>query len=212
MPSRLLLTSLTSLSLALAASWSTTGMAEGLRELPFDPAKISRLSLDGLPRSLALAGGGGIWLGYDLERARLFRVWRAGAGQHGLSVSSFTAKPVGERLFAGPVDDSAPPWRWRRATGLVVPKLRYLGCRDGGSFFELSWELRDGEDRLVLRERVSAGGETATRELRAEGLAEGEALLPPEDLAERWAPSPATGTVTGRELSGNAWHRFEWTP
>lgn len=180
-------------------------------DAPFDPAKICRLSLDGLPRSLALAAGdSGIWLGYDLERARLFRVWRAAPGRHGLTVSGFTTKPAGEMLFSGPSDGASPPWQWRRAAAVVVPKVRYLGCRDGGDFFELSWELSDGKDRLTLRERVPASGETASRELRAEGLADGESLPLPDDLAEAWSPSSAA--APRRELNGDAWHRFEWSP
>lgn len=197
--------------------------AEG-GELPFDPAKISRLSLDELPRSLSVAAGGGLWLGYDLERAGLFRVWRAPEDGPAHLVTGFTTQPRGEVLFAGESGETASPWRWRRGAETVVPEVRYLGCHDGGDFFELSWELRDGEDRVILRERIpgagatadATAGATAVRELRAEGLAAEEALLLPQGEEKHWALSSAAGAPASSSplpgLRGPDWHRFEWTP
>ncbi len=180
---------------------------EGGAPLPFDPARISRLSLDGLPRSLAAAAGGGIWLGYDLERARPFRAWRAKSDEDALSRSTFTAKPRGKLLFSGPVGDDAEGWRWRRDGRTVVPEVRYLGIRDVNGAFVLSWELRDGDTAALLHERIGATESAGARELRAEGLGTGEVLLPPADLVRHWK-SP---DLSEQELHGDEWHRFDWS-
>ncbi len=186
------------LSVLLALAAPARPQGEGGATLPFDPARISRLSLDGIPRSLAIRQDGGIWLGYDLEGARVFKVWRAPQGKAGLAVSGFTTKSVGETLFS---DKEAQGWRWRRADGTKTPRVRYLGCTDETGRFVLLWELRDGDDAVVLHERVATAAGRARRDLRVEGLGEGEALLPPKGMAAAWEASASP-------LRGAGWHRF----
>lgn len=187
---------------------SGTAAEEGRKEaLPFDPAAISRLSLDGVPRSLAICQGGGRWLGYDLERAAVFKAWQAPEGKGGLAASGFTRRSVGEVRFE---DGTKDLWEWRGEGGTPPTKIRYLGCsqREGG--FELRWELRRGERRLRLVERVAAAAAAAgfaMREIRVEGLGEGEALLPPAGTRLRWSLLGEKGeTVEG--LTGSGWHRL----
>src|SRR5687768_17008447 len=49
--------------------------------LPFDRDLINRYSVDGRPRSIAIRQGRDVWLGYDLEQAKLFKIWRAISGK-----------------------------------------------------------------------------------------------------------------------------------
>ncbi len=52
-------------------------------ELPFSRDIINRYSLDHLPRSLSIRQGADVWFGYDLERAKLYKLWRATANCSG---------------------------------------------------------------------------------------------------------------------------------
>lgn len=187
---------------------SGTAAEDGLKEaLPFDPAAICRLSLDGVPRSLAICQGGRRWLGYDLERAAVFKAWQAPEGKGGLAASGFTRRSVGAVRFE---DGTKDVWEWR-GDGVPLPmKIRYLGCSQREDRFELRWELRRGETRLRLVERVAlatAAAGFAAREIRVEGLGEGEALLPPAGTRSRWSLIGEGGeSVDG--LTGSGWHRL----
>jgi cephalosporin-C deacetylase-like acetyl esterase len=177
----------------------TTARALGGGSLPFDGAAISRLSLDGRPRSLSIHQGADIWLGYDLERATLLKVWKATAGKPGLINDGFTTRSRGEAWFR---DQSEEKWRLRRDDQAVELKVRYLGCTQQADGIELSWELRHASGMVKLVERVpmaaAAAAERVRRELRVEGLGAGEALLPPQPAREAWK--------SAAQLSGSGWH------
>src|SRR5688572_22514829 len=94
------------LSVALACAAPVTGAAEptGVTantdpSLPFDRQVINRYSLNGRPRSLSLRQGEDVWLGYDLEQAKPFKVWQAPAGKPGLSMRGFVARSEGVTWF-----------------------------------------------------------------------------------------------------------------
>lgn len=173
-------------------------------ELPFDRSAISRYSLDGLPRSICVRQGADVWLGYDLERATVCKVWRAPAGKPGLS-GGFTVKSVGKAMFEDKTDTG---WSLARAGKASELKVRYLGCTQSEERFELRWELSRGERRLQLRERVSRSAESdvqAWRALKVEGLDEGESLRVPNAVGASWK------TVGGRSiaaLAGGNWVRI----
>lgn len=70
-------------------------------ELPFDPAMICRLSVDNIPRSISIRQGADVWLGYDLERAVVFKVWQAPEEKPGLILEGFKAESAGVAWFEG---------------------------------------------------------------------------------------------------------------
>jgi hypothetical protein len=189
--------------LAIAAAWPLTALA-----LPFDREVFSRLSLDGKPRSLSIRQGADVWLGYDLERATVFKAWHARAGKPGLIKTSFVTRSAGTIWFE---DTSADPWELRRGEKTLPLKVRYLGCTHRDDHIELRWELQHETGTLKLEERIPlAAAPTAdrvVRELRVESLAEGEALLPPASARAAWQLDPAAKTAIPA-LTGAAPHRF----
>lgn len=148
------------------------------QELPFDRTAINRYSLDGVPRSISIRQGSA-WLGYDLERATLLKVWRARDGEVGLT-GSFTVKSVGETLFEDKSDHS---WTLNRDAADV----RYLGCTEVEGAFELRWELKSSVRTLRLVERVSTKpGGRIWRELKVDGLDKGDLLELPAVAGKAW--------------------------
>ena len=178
------------------------------KALPFDREAINRYSLDNLPRSLSIRQGTDVWLGYDLERATLRRVWQAPSGKPGLVVSGFTTRSAGTAWFE---DKSAEKWQLRREGKAVPLTARYLGCsqREGG--FELSWELRHADGVLKLMERIpisaAPAAERVTRELRVAPLSPDEALLLPLPAREAWKLINK-GDKSAPTLTGTEWHRL----
>jgi arylsulfatase A len=174
--------------------------------LPFDPTRIDRHSLDDLPRSLSIRQGNDVWLGYDLERATVAKVWQAPAGQPGLIVSGFTTRSTGTTWFE---DKSAGTWQLSRGGRIEDLTVRYLGCSQREESFELSWELRHADGALKLRERIAmsgpAAGERVVRELRVEALSPGETLLLPLAARDAWKLSHQESAPV---LSGSGWHRL----
>ena len=173
--------------------------------LPFDREVINRYSLDHLPRSLSIRQGKDVWLGYDLERGKLYKVWQAPAGKPGLTTAGFVTRSAGTTWFE---DRSSETWQLRREGKAVPLKIRYLGCSQRGGHIELTWELRHDDGVLKLAERIptgaASGAERAVRELRVEALAAGEALLPPLPAREVWK----LGGRSAAELTGREWHRL----
>lgn len=196
------------LTLLFAPSGRLPAADTGEPALPFDRAVINRYSLDHLPRSLSIRQGANVWLGYDLERATVFKAWQAPPGQPGLATAGFVTRSVGAVWFE---DSSDAAWRIQRQGKMVPLAIRYLGCSQRADHFALSWELRHEGGALKLHERVPMAAAPATervvRELRVESLAAGEVLLPPAANDNSWkltthAGSPATA------LTGPEWHRL----
>src|SRR5690606_23938027 len=94
-------------------------------DLPFDRAQINRYSLDHLPRSISIRQGDDVWLGYDLQRAKLYKAWQAPEHQPGLKANGFVMRSVGRTLFE---DKSNETWRLMRDGHIEPLTVRYLGC------------------------------------------------------------------------------------
>lgn len=175
--------------------------------LPFDREIINRYSLDRLPRSLSIRQGNDVWLGYDLERAKVCKVWQAPAGKRGLISIAFTARAVGTKWYE---DMSGETWQLERQGKIVPLAIRYLGCSQRESHFELRWELRHDAGSLTLFERIprspASAAERVIRELRVESLAAGESLLFPLPARNAW--QPAGGGTVAPALVGPGWHRI----
>jgi hypothetical protein len=176
--------------------------------LPFAPDVVSRLSLDGKPRSLSIRQGADVWLGYDLERATVFKAWQAPPGKPGLTKSGFTTRSTGTTWFD---DTSNAAWELRRKEQAVPLAIRYLGCSQRTDHIELRWELRHEAGTLTLWERVpliaAKDKSRAVRELRVETLATGESLLLPAPVLRTWKLS-TDQNVAAPALTGTQWHRL----
>lgn len=176
--------------------------------LPFAADTISRLSLDGKPRSLAVRQGADVWLGYDLERATVFKAWQASPGTPGLSKSGFTTRSKGKSLFEDTTDAG---WELRRGEKPVPLKVRYLGCSHRKDHVELRWELSHDSVSVKLYEHVPLAeppaADRAVRELRGDGLASDDELSPPAAIRKAWKLSDETG-IPAAALRGAAWHRL----
>lgn len=185
-----------------AASFVKTSRAAAL---PFDRERINRYSLDHLPRSLSIRQGEDVWLGYDLERGKIYKVWQAAAGKPGLIASGFVTKSAGIAWFE---DKSSESWQLQREGKAIPLQVRYLGCAQRETYFELAWELRHAAGAVKLLERIplaaAPAAGRATRELRVESMAAGETLLPPPAAGKSWqqAGRPADA------LTGTDWHRL----
>lgn len=177
-------------------------------DLPFDRETINRYSLDHLPRSLSIRQGPVVWLGYDLERAKVYKVWQAPAGKPGLITTGFVTKSAGATWFE---DTSSETWHLQRDGKTVPLTIRYLGCSQRADYFELTWELRHDSGFLKLQERIpqspAAGAGRAVRELRVESLVAGEVLRLPIPAGEQWNSSPGAGMGVPA-LTGSGWHRL----
>ncbi|WP_425613463.1 hypothetical protein NA78x_003295 [Anatilimnocola sp. NA78] len=176
--------------------------------LPFDPQIISRLSLDGKPRSLAIRQGPDKWLGYDLERATVLKAWQAPAGKPGLLKSGFVTRSAGKSLFEDP---GTATWELQRGGKTVPVDVRYLGCSQRKDHIELSWELQTDSGTLKLFERIplaaAAANEGMVRELRVENLAAEESLLLPAAARTAWKLA-IDQEDSKPALTGKEWHRL----
>ena len=186
-----------------------TSRAEGEgKELPFDPAKISRLSLDQIPRSLSIRQGADIWLGYDLEKAVVFTVWKAPKGKPGLMIKGFKALSVGTAWFQ---IKTGEVWQLKAGEKKLPLTVRYLGCTQAKEHIELSWELSHTDGMIKLSERIPTantnGKVRVYRELRAESLKAGGALILPPAYQDTWVLTNPEGKSV-KSISGKAWHRL----
>lgn len=189
--------------LTLATALPLTAQA-----LPFDPAIISRLSLDAKPRSLSIRQGSNVWLGYDLERATVFKAWQAPANKPGLIKAGLVTRSVGKAWFE---DASTDPWELRRGGTTLPLKVRYLGCTHRDDHVELRWELQHEGSVVKLHERIPLVAapvpDRVVRELRVESLAEGDQLLPPAAMRKAWKLTTESNATT-MSLTGTALHRL----
>ena len=176
--------------------------------LPFDPAKISRLSIDSIPRSISIRQGTDVWLGYDLEKAVVFKVWQAPRDKPGVILKGFKALSAGTAWFE---EKEGEGWQMN-AEGKDVPlTVRYLGCSQNKGHFELRWQLSHPDGTIKLSERIpmiNTGGKVrAYREIRAESLKAGGSLRLPSAYGNTWVLTNAGGKPV-TSLSGSAWHRL----
>lgn len=180
----------------------------GAEDLPFDRGIINRYSLDKLPRSLSIRQGAEVWLGYDLERATVFKTWQAPAGKPGLIQSGFVTRSAGKVSFE---DTSDQTWTLQRAGNTVPLTIRYLGCSQRETYFELSWELRHDKGVVTLRNRIPMAAAPAAGqvglEIRAESLAADEGLLLAEPVQKAWKFTLRDGQAASA-LTGNDWHNL----
>jgi hypothetical protein len=176
------------------------------RPLPFDRLDINRYSLDHLPRSISIRQGANVWLGYDLERAKLYKAWQAPSDGPGLKPSDFVVRSVGTTWFEDSSDDG---WQLQRLGKTLPLSVRYLGCSQRPSYFELTWELKHGTHVVKLFERVPRNPQMqeirVMRKIRVERLAVDEALLLPTTARESWMLTTQQGAAVAA-LSGAEWH------
>lgn len=176
--------------------------------LPFDPAEISRLSVDQIPRSVSIRQGADIWFGYNLEKALLFKVWKAAKDKPGLIRKDFKTQSSGKVLFESKSDQA---WLIERNGKEIQPVIRYLGCTENDADFELRWELRHPGARLQLSERIpkSPAGDSsrAIRELKVHHLEKGTSLILPSAYQKDWILT-GPGEATAKSINGSDWHRL----
>lgn len=190
-----------------AATLSYAGDASST-DLPFNREIINRYSLDDLPRSLSIRQGADVWFGYDLERAKLYKLWRSPANGSGLQKSDFTVRSVGTTLYE---DKSEASWQLQRKNELTPVRVYYRGCSHQADSIELKWELTCDRRTTLLIERIPVSGKSLganpVRELRVEGLQEEEVLVPPNPTQIAWKIINSDGTTTGF-FQNSHWHRL----
>ena len=178
------------------------------RELPFDPAKINRLSLDQIPRSLSIRQGADIWLGYDLEKAMVCKVWKAPNGKPGLIVKNFKTISVGTAWFQNKAEEV---WQLKAGEKKIPLNVRYLGCTQTKEHIELSWKLSHPDGMIKLSERIPTANTNdkvrVYRELRAESLKAGESLILPPAYRGTWVLTNPEGKSV-KSIAGKAWHKL----
>ena len=193
---------------AITFLFTVANADEEKKELPFDPAKISRLSLDGVPRSLSIRQGADTWLGYDLEKALSFKVWQAPKDKPGLVVKGFKTVSAGTTWSNTKLGES---WQLNDKGNEAEPTVRYLGCTQMDKQIELSWELIHPRGIIQFRERVPTVAASGTvrvyRELRAESLKDGMSLVLPPTYRDGWELTCPEGK-TVKSITGPGWHRI----
>ncbi len=176
--------------------------------LPFDPAQICRLSVDNIPRSVSIRQGSDVWFGYDLEKALVFKVWKAPKNKPGVILNGFKAESAGAALFKG---ETAEGWKIEIDGKKVPLTVRYLGCSQNKDYFELRWELSHPDGTITLSERISTAPATsaspAFRELRVESLKQGATVALPSASREGWLLTGADGKPV-KKLTSSAWHQL----
>jgi len=177
-------------------------------ELPFNRDIINRYSLDHLPRSLSIRQGADVWFGYDLERAKLYKLWRAPANSSGLEKNDFTVRSVGTTLYE---DKSEAVWQLQRRNEPTPLRTYFRHCSHQAEAIELKWELTSDRRTMYLIERILVSGKslgaTPVRNLRVEGLQEKEALVPPNPTQSVWKLIKSDGTTTD-SFQDSKWHRL----
>jgi hypothetical protein len=177
-------------------------------ELPFNRDIINRYSLDHLPRSLSIRQGADVWFGYDLERAKLYKLWRAPANSSGLEKYDFTVRSVGTTLYE---DKSEAVWQLQRRNELIPLRTYFRHCSHQAESIELKWELTSDCRTMYLIERIPVSGKslgaTPVRDLRVEGLQEEEALVPLNPTQSVWSVIKSDGTTTV-SFQDSKWHRL----
>lgn len=179
---------------------------------PFDPAVISRLSVDDVPRSLSICQGGAVWLAYDLEHARIIKCWQADKSGQGLQRKAFVTQSKGKTLWK-PADTDAEKWRFldNRNADLV---WRYLGCKDQRTHILLTWEVRHQEHSWQVEERVPLAkmeDGRIIRELRVTGLKNADKLVPPELQNPAWKLQTLDSQAVTAIATGD-WHQLILKP
>ena len=175
-------------------------------ELPFDPAKISRLSVDDIPRSISIRQGADVWFGYDLEKAIVFKVWQSPDDKPGLIVKGFKAQSAGTAWFE---ETEGAKWQLETKGKLIPLSVRYLGCTQSKAYFELHWELYHPDGTIKLSERIAMAASTGKarelRELRAESIPAGASLVLPAAYQKDWIFKDSDDQPA-ESLIDAAWH------
>ncbi|MBA2114150.1 hypothetical protein [Bremerella alba] len=196
---------LVSLLLGVACSLVAQAEEASQPELPFDRALINRYSLDHLPRSISIRQANDFWLGYDLERATLYKAWRAPENKSGLKGSGFVMRSVGQTLYE---DKSNETWRFQHNGNTMPLDIRYLGCSQREGYFELQWELKYDKGILTLHERVPMSPKNPiAREIHVDSLPSDGQLLLPAPMQKAWKLATAKGD-SASSLSDAQWYQL----
>jgi hypothetical protein len=197
----LILSSLLSVAKVVMAEESSSAL------LTFDRQRINRYSLDHLPRSLSVRQGPDRWLGYDLEKGKLYKAWRAPANDSGLAAKGFTTQSQGVSWYE---DKTEASWHYSFQDRLSPLAIRYLGCSDRQEHIELRWEMRYAERRFLLNEHIPKEASSQgrmERRLYVDRLEPGEAIIPPEVLRNPWSLFDERGEQTTR-IFGSQHYRW----
>jgi hypothetical protein len=198
--------SIAAITLGLALLGACRSAAVEVRERP-DPW-VFRSVLDGNARMLSACLDPDLWIAWDVERAKLHRVWSGGVVFTGAVYDSLHGpQPLsrGPAYMAWPEDAEFGGWSLATGEALAPAWLGYrLIGREGREELHLMWHIERGEaDSIQLSLIPSAGrrGERIVLELRfvVEGLG------PEEWIAVELPPAavPAeTGAPVARETSG----------
>lgn len=192
----------------LGACVSLSHAGENDATLPFDPARICRLSLNDLPRSISIRQGENVWIGYDLEKATVLKVWQSPAGNPGLIIRSFKAYSKGTSWFEAKETEG---WSLSKGGRKAPLAVRYLGSTQQDKHFLLRWELSQAGKKFVLSERIpmsiTDADKKVTREVRVEFIEPGEVLSHPMIKREGWELTNSEGQLVPT-LTGTQWHRL----
>lgn len=177
--------------------------------LPFDSDQICRLSVDNIPRSIAIRQGADVWLGFDLENALVFKAWRAAKGKPGLILKGFKAESAGDTLFDR--ETTGDGWQMKRDGKSIPLSVRYLGCIQNAGHFELRWELSHPDGAATLSERIAMtpvlDSSQVTRELRFDPLEKGASIALPAGYGKNWILTGPDGDAV-KTFTGSAWHQL----
>lgn len=180
--------------------------------LPFDRRVINRYSLDHLPRSVSIRQNSNVWLGYDLERASIYKVWQSPPEKSGLIPSGFRVRSSGRALFE---DKSNSVWTWEHETTSQPMAARYLGISQLKDAFQLTWELQHKSGVVILVERVPFDSAESTarvvREIRIQRLMPGDRIRLPTAVLDHWQLTSSLG-ATVEAIADSEWHRLTLAP
>jgi len=186
----------------------------GIPKLPFDREMINRYSLDHLPRSLSIRQNQDVWLGYDLERGKLYKAWQSPSDGAGLKSAVprsgvFVVQSQGQTWYE---DTTEATWQLKRSGETVPLEIRYLGCSHRENVIELTWELRHDVGKIELTERIDtiavlAESDRIVREIRARSLAANEVLLLPPAAGKAWALTSGEARIAPA-ITDSQWYRL----
>ena len=145
--------------LLLNALWLTLLLAHGpavrAEEEAGDaasPMRVFRSVLDGRARMITVALDEDMWLAYDATHAGLYKAWTGDVRFDGAVYTTVHGPQPTARGAPYVHDTWDRPWYVRRGNKELPATPRYLGYRIADDAVTLHWEIRQGDDRILVRE------------------------------------------------------------